>query len=274
MRSDEWLAGNTRKLSEAGIASARLDCLILLEDATGKDRSWLLAHPEHVLDDAVVAQLDEKVARRVTHVPLAYIRQRTEFYGRTFFVDERVLEPRPESETMISLLKTLPLTEHPKIADVGTGSGALAISAKLELPAAFVYATDIDPACLAVARKNAEDLRADVKFFEADLLRVVSGTPQATPDAILANLPYVPDEWHINQAAMSEPRIAIFGGPDGLDLYRRLFWYIQEKSIPITYVLTEALPPQHEALAAITTEAGFRLAEQQDFIQVFERLIR
>jgi len=270
MTVDEYLHANTTQLSEAGISSARLDVLILLEDATGKDRAWLLAHPEHGLDPATIHELDKRVSQRKSHMPLAYIRQRTEFYGRTFYVDAHVLEPRPETETMIELLKGLELPERPVIADVGTGSGAIAITAKLELPHASIYATDIDPACLAVAQRNAHTLRAEVNFMVADLLQC-NDTPLAKPDVILTNLPYVPDDFTINEAAMNEPRLAIFGGPDGLNLYRRLFQDCLNNVIQPAYILCESLPPQHGMLAEIAATAGYHQMQRQDFIQVFKR---
>lgn len=263
-----YLRQKTAELTGAGIASARLDMLILLEDATGKDRSWLLAHPEHELDDTAIGLLDAKIGRRATHIPLAYIRQRTEFYGRTFYVDEHVLEPRPESETMISLLKDLALPAGATIIDVGTGSGALAITAALEIPNLTVLGTDIDPACLAVAKQNNERLGADVEFVETDLLGSKTG-PLPAADVILANLPYVPDGWQINQAAMSEPRLAIFGGPDGMDLFRRMFAQIGRMKHKPAYILTESLPPHHGSLAQIAGGQAYVQHEEQDFIQLF-----
>src|SRR5215471_10178286 len=104
-----WLQSSTLKLTEAGITTARLDCLVLLEDETGEDRSWLLAHPEHSLQIETTQKLNKKVIQRARHEPLAYIRKKTEFYGREFYIDHHVLEPRPESETMIDVLKQLSL---------------------------------------------------------------------------------------------------------------------------------------------------------------------
>lgn len=262
MRFEDYVRQATARLTKDGIASARLDSLILLEDATGKDRAWLLAHPEFVLPDHIIDELNNKITRRSQHVPLAYIRGRSEFFGRTFYVDERVLEPRPETETMVELLLALPLPKQPVIVDIGTGSGALAITAKLELPQADVYGIDIDPNCLEVASRNSQTLSAKVRFLQADLL---AGDNLPAPiDIVLANLPYVPDDFHINLAAGHEPRLAIFGGPDGLELYRRLF-----DGLAAPYVLAEALPPQHEALATIAAKAGYEQVSQQDFIQVF-----
>jgi release factor glutamine methyltransferase len=286
MTIDQALKKSTQQLAQAGISSARLDCLILLEDLVQKDRAWLLSHPEHALDHALADKLQRKVKQRSTHEPLAYIRHQVEFYGRKFYIDNHVLVPRPESEAIIDSLKEVAaavVTENAPgqsrtstIIDIGTGSGALAISAKLEVPHANVLATDIDPECLRVAQKNATQLGADINFIETDLLNTPETSILLTPDIILANLPYVPDDFSINTAAGHEPRLAIFGGTDGLELYRRMF--VQIKSLcdspsPASqspqYIITETLPSHHEQLALIAKEAGYDLSSTAGFVQVF-----
>lgn len=266
MQLSDWLKHSTAQLEAADVPSARLDCLILLEDVLGKDRSWILAHLDEPISPKTVTILDPMLQQRTKHIPLSYIRHKTEFYGRTFYIEASVLEPRPESETMIELLKTAALPERPAIVDVGTGSGALAITAKLELPSATVHAIDIDQACLTVASYNATKLAANITVHNRDLLAHFD----EPIDVILANLPYVPNDFHINRAAMNEPRLAIFGGPDGLDLYRRMFEQLTQRAAKPRYILAESLPPQHPALADIAAKAGYRQAEEQDFIQLFE----
>ncbi|MBI2589296.1 peptide chain release factor N(5)-glutamine methyltransferase [Candidatus Saccharibacteria bacterium] len=283
MTINNFLRETTKKLNGAGIETARLDCLILLEDELSRERAWILAHPEAILQEPSLKRLNKKVARRAKHEPLAYIRGCTDFYGRKFTVNKDVLEPRPESETMIELLKSLCYKDNPcsKIADVGTGSGCLAITAKLEIPGAEVIATDIDPDCLKVARQNARALGAKVEFIEGDLLQPFLSTNYHLPTTILANLPYVPNHWKINEAAAMEPRIAIFGGKDGLDIYRRLFEQLKDfKGTTLRlkgrtlngggFVFTESLPPQHEKLAKIAKHSGYKLQKVQDFIQLFK----
>src|SRR5690348_11619250 len=103
MKINDWLSSATKKLENSGIVTARLDALVLAEDATGKDRSYLLAHPEFVLKGPTFHKLELQIERRLNHEPLAYIRGKTEFYGREFVIDESVLEPRPESEAIIDL---------------------------------------------------------------------------------------------------------------------------------------------------------------------------
>jgi len=264
MRLDHFLTEATSQLLNAGIESARLDALILLEDALHEDRARLLAHPEMQIPSAKIQALRTKIDRRTTHVPLAYIRGEASFYTHNFIVTEHVLIPRPETESMITLLGDLPLPAGPRIADIGTGSGCIGITAALELPGAEVLLCDVDPQALDVARRNAQALQASVSFHQADLL---AGLPPC--HVILANLPYVPNTYPINRAAKHEPAIALFAGTDGLDLYRRLFAEIE--AVKPVFILTEALLEQHNALAAIARAAGYRVVRADGLCQVFTR---
>lgn len=287
MKLNKWLGSATKTLQAQGISTARLDCLILLSDALNKNKAWVLAHPEAPLQGWTLQKLDEQLKRRAKHEPMAYIRGFTEFYGHNFLINKDVLEPRPESETMVELLKQLvdsgqlTVDSQTRIADIGTGSGAIAITVKLEFPAAIVCATEIDRKALSVAKKNAKELGADVEFLQGNLLeafRLKTSDYRLTTDIVLANLPYVPDRWQINEAAAMEPKIAIFGGPDGLDLYRRLFEQLNSpkgrtrNGGKCRFVFTESLPPQHEELTKIANQAGYKLQKTQDFIQLYEKL--
>jgi release factor glutamine methyltransferase len=273
MTCGEWLQHAMKYLTKAGIGTAHLDALVLLEDAAGHDRAWLLAHPEHKLAAKTIAHLNRQLKQRSTFIPLSYIRGKTEFFGREFMINADVLEPRPESETMIELLKKLSSAgsfgDSPQIFDIGTGSGALGITAKLELVGSTAVLIDIDPHCLAIAKRNAENLGAEVILKHSDLLSEIE--PVTRPAVVLANLPYVPNGYRINQAALHEPRLAIFGGTDGLDLYRALFGQLAARPDHIKWVLTESLPPQHPDLARIARSAGYGLEAREDFIQLFVR---
>jgi release factor glutamine methyltransferase len=268
MNSGRWPKAAEQELVQAGISTARLDALVLLEDVTGIDRAKLLAEPDQPISPAQEAKLKKLLALRLRHVPLAYVRGWTEFYGRKFVITPAVLEPRPESETMIDLLKSLAdLPAEPCIADVGTGSGALGITAKLELPKARVELLEIDEKAVEVAKINVDLLTTGLATIQSDLL----SETDTDFDVLLCNLPYVPDGYHINTSALHEPKIAIFGGLDGLDLYRKLFKQVQERATRPLYILSEALPPQHPALATIALTQGYQLQQTDDFIQVFRR---
>lgn len=266
MKIEQWLKNATKRLEEASIASARLDALILLEDELGKDRGWLLAHPEIEISKTSLKRLNSKLKKREEHLPLAYIRGHSEFYGRKFLVNRYTLEPRPESETLIELLLKLPLSKKTTIADVGCGSGALGITAALELNNHNVDLYDIDAGALSVARHNQALHELHLHTRKADLLN----RHLRHYDIVLANLPYVPDHYRVNQAAAMEPKIAIFGGKDGLDIYRRFFAQLYRFHWKPKFVLTESLPPQHGDLARIANQNGFRLHSSADLIQVFK----
>ncbi len=272
MRIDTWLGENISSLEQSNIETARLDCLVLLSDELGCDKSWVLAHPEHVLQIEVFEMLNTKVALRAVHIPLAYLRGKAEFYGREFFVNDYVLVPRPESESMIELLKRVASHEsQTTVIDVGTGSGCLAITAKLELPNAQFLAIDIDDSCLAVAQKNADKFDVKIHLLHGDLLQPIRDSKLETRDSIvLANLPYVPTNFPVNKAAQHEPELALFSGNNGLDHYEQLF--AQAAAIPKSpsYIITESLTEQHDALAALANNSMYKLTKTDGLAQLFE----
>lgn len=261
----------TRQLKQAGIGTARLDVLILLEDVLSKDRAWLLAHPDTKILSKDFNKLQSLIARRAKHEPLAYVRGKVEFYGHEFVVNRHVLVPRPESETMIDILKavvTKNYTTDKKVfmADIGSGSGALGITAALEVPNSRVELIEIDSEAIKVAKANVDLFTSGMIMHASDLL---AGVDQAY-DILLCNLPYVPDDFSINLAASHEPGLAIFGGPDGLNIYRRLFDHLQKRYQKPLYILCESLPPQHAELAKIAAESSYSLQKSTDFIQLFQ----
>lgn len=271
MKINEWLNATQDILSQAGVGTARLDSLVLLSDIIDKDKSWILAHPEYVLQRSEIGILSTKVAQRAKHTPIAYIRGKTEFYGREFAVNENVLVPRPESEAILDLLKKV-ISGHKTttIIDIGTGSGALAISAKLEFPAANVIASDIDSSCIDLAKKNANKLCAEIEFVIGDLLQPFQNPEFSIQDTIfICNLPYVPAAYPINEAAMHEPKLALFSGTDGLDHYVRLFAQLSELHQSAQYIITESLPMQHNQLADIASRSGYKLTDSDGLTQLF-----
>lgn len=269
MTIGELLAAATATLTNAGIQTARLDVLILLSDVLQQDKATLLAHTDQELTSEQSAKLDSLIKKRVTHLPLAYIRGHVLFYGRDFIVSEHVLTPRPETEDMITFLKNTPLPDAPCIADIGTGSGCIGITAALEIPHANVDLYDIDAAALDVAQKNATALGATVAIHQSDLLKNM----QKSYDAIITNLPYVPDAYMINEAAKFEPALALFSGPDGLDHYRSFWKQIDDLESKPSIIITESLPSQHHTLAVLARISGYTLEQHTDFIQLFSRAI-
>lgn len=256
MNVGDFLVRATTQLQSAGIPTARLDCLIVLEDVLGQDRASLLAHPEMEISAPKVAILNKFITQRRTHLPLAYYRGKSMFYGRNFIVNEHVLVPRPESESIIDLLKKCPLPAQSCIADVGAGSGVLGITAGLEIPDSRIYLYDIERAALACAMRNVALHRLpDVHTKQQDLLTRC----QESFDVILANLPYVPNDYPVNKAASHEPAQALFSGSDGLDHYRRFWKQVAALDHKPAFVIVESLPEQHDALKILAAQARYIL---------------
>lgn len=217
----------SRLLHLAGCDSPQLDAGLLLAHALGWERARLLAHPERRLTAAEWERFQALLSRRQAREPLAYILGHREFYGLDFIVDWRVLVPRPETELLVELalewVRARPWEEPPIIADVGTGSGCVAVALAFHLPQALIYALDVSADALEVAAANAtrHGVEAQVRLLEGNLLE-----PLPEPvDVIVANLPYVPDDELATlepEVRDYEPRAALDGGPDGLGPMRRL----------------------------------------------------
>ena len=262
-----WLQSATTQLLAASIDTARLDACIILEDQLRTNRAHIAAHPEQPMTEADLSIINQKLTDRLAHKPLAYIRGSVEFYGRSFIVSEDVLVPRPESEQMIELVLKNP-TPAASVLDIGTGSGALAITTKLERPSWNVDGIDIDPSCISIAKLNATALGANVHFNKEDLATCdLSGF-----DIILANLPYVPTDYPINKAASYEPGLALWGGTDGLDVFRQLFVTTRRQTSP-ALLYTESLVDQHQALNDLAQSHGYECIDEVALIQVFKPAI-
>ncbi len=228
-------------LESAGIE--RLDAEVLLADLLGKNRAWLHAHPQEEIADLTAWR--SRITRRKMHEPVAYITGRKEFYGRDFHVSADTLIPRPATETLIDLLMNFLQRREDEIRiadsgivcatkvlgnigdnvrsiiDIGTGSGCIAVTLKLELPEYSVYASDISERALRVAKENAQRLGAVIDFRSGNLLDPF--TDFTEPFIIVSNPPYIPDN-EVLDADVSEyePSSALFGGNDGADILRLL----------------------------------------------------
>ncbi len=213
----EQAFASLRPVTEA----ARLEAEVLLAHVFQVPRAALLAHPERIPSARQLSRYRNLVRRRAADYPLPYLLGYAEFYGLEFEVSPEVLIPRPETETLVDLaLACQPAT----VIDVGAGSGCIAVSLAVHLPDATVYAIEVSPAALAVAHKNAERHRVTdrMQFIVGDVL-----APRPAPvDLIVSNPPYIPTG-ECAQLPPSirdhEPRLALDGGADGLDVIRRLF---------------------------------------------------
>ncbi|MBB1558257.1 peptide chain release factor N(5)-glutamine methyltransferase [Candidatus Saccharibacteria bacterium] len=245
---DAWLAAAAAQLRTAGIASSRLDSELLLSHVLQRPRHWLHAHSDSTLLHEQHMQAEQLLACRLRHEPLAYLVGHKEFYGRDFVVSPAVLVPRPETEQMITLLLQLIQPTQHTIADVGTGSGILAITAQLELPPCQVDAYDISPESLAIAQRNAQQYGStSVKFIQSDLLAAA----QQRYDVILANLPYVSPTWQRDDRETAhEPALALFAEDDGLALISTLLAQTEQWLAPSGLLILEADPCQHSRIIA------------------------
>ncbi len=225
MRLDRALVQATTHLANRGVESPQLDAELLLAHVLGVNRAAILARPERGLTLKQLTLYRELTARRGNREPLAYIVGHREFFGLNLMVDHRVLIPRPETELLVErALAIASRTTAPiRIADVGAGSGAIAVSLAVHLPRATVYALDASADALEVVAENARRHRVAgrVRCLQSDLL---SALPSPV-DLIAANLPYVTtEEWEQLAPEIHdyEPRSALDGGSDGLDLVERL----------------------------------------------------
>lgn len=221
----------THRLEGAGIGEARLDAQVILAHVLGVDRSWLFAHHDYVLTAPEAERYTELIARRIAHEPVAYLVGHREFYGIDLLVDRRVLIPRPETEMLVDVVLGHAESAAPhvlRIADVGTGSGAIALAVAAHAPNVHVYALDLSPAALAVAEMNTTclGLAHRVTLLQGDLLTPLLGIPAAEKlDIVVANLPYVNSLDYLalqTDVRDYEPRSALDGGPQGLDVIDRL----------------------------------------------------
>jgi release factor glutamine methyltransferase len=206
----------------------QLDAQVLLAHVFQKPRTWILAHPETHLTVAQVDSVKQAVSRLRHGEPLPYILGHQEFFGLDFELTPDVLIPRPETELLVerAIAKMETATQPQSVADIGTGSGCIAISLAVHVPELQIVATDISPQALAVAHRNARRFHVEhqIEFIECDLLPSSQVDLPSSPfDLICANLPYIPTQTlHQLPVYGREPTLALDGGSDGLDLVRRL----------------------------------------------------
>ncbi len=266
MTYNEWQARAVQQLGSTS-STPRLDADLLIEFVTGQGRASMRAHPDNQLTSRQLLRLQKLLTRRLNDEPIAYIRGLTEFYGNDFKVNRSVLVPRPESEAFLEMLSSLRLTERVHtLIDIGTGSGALAISAKLTHPDMYITATDISSRALAVAAENCLAHRAAITLKKQSLL---TGDKEGY-DVVFANLPYVPTAETPDPSIAFEPNIALFSGQDGLEHYSRLF--LQLKLKHIRFVLCESLTDQHEQITKLAMGADYRLTKTNGLVQLFTKV--
>ncbi len=266
----DWIADAASQLSKAGIPSAQLDAEILLAFAIDKDRTYLHAYPEKTIQSDKLDSTNRYIKQRINRIPIAYIVGMKEFYGRNFIVDNNTLIPRPESESLIELLNEILLSTNynlstTKLLDVGTGSGCLGITAKLELPDLDVTLSDISKEALSVAKTNAKLLSADVKTVQSNLFSNID----TKFDIIIANLPYVDITWQASPEIRHEPDLALFAEDDGLMLIKKMIVQSTNYLSPNGLIILESDPRQHQTIIDFALQKSFILDRKSGFILSF-----
>jgi release factor glutamine methyltransferase len=232
----------------------RRDAELLLLRLIERDRAFLLTHPDLLLTTDQTAQYESWLRRRALHEPIQYILGEQEFFGLTFAVTPDVLIPRPETEHLVeALLARVPHDRPLRIADVGTGSGAIAVALSYALPEAQVTGLDISEAALAIAKRNAEThhVAGRMRFLTSDVLSAVASERF---DAIVSNPPYVAEADRASlepQVRDYEPSGALFAGTSGLDVYERLIPEAHAALEPGGWLLMEIGQGQRDALTQL-----------------------
>ncbi len=299
-----WLQDATEKLSSFGVLTPRLDAELLLAYQLQKSRTWIIAHHDGLIEDLNILESASKLLeRRLMREPLAYITHNKEFYTRNFYVDKNVLIPRPESETIIDVLKECISVFEEDVAasqpsatgakprkaasenaethsfkkrllDIGTGSGCLGITAKLEFPQLSVTLSDISEDALNVARKNAKDLGAKpLRYVQSDLLEhwLAHKSPKKF-DFIIANLPYVDRSWERSPETNFEPSLALFADDNGMTLIKKCIQQASKLTSVSGYLVLEADPEQHQTIISYASKHGFSHVRTDDYIVVLKRV--
>jgi len=236
---------------------ARADAQILLAHALGRGREWLFSHGESFLSGAQAEKYAELCEKRAAGIPVAYITGFAGFYKREFAVNEHVLIPRPETEHLVEdAIAHVRAKQFVSVFEAGVGSGAIACTIAAELSNALVEGTDMSPKAIEVAEHNARRLNVHTRcaFHFADVVVPQDGKSY---DLVIANLPYIPSA-EVPQKPDPvgfEPRLALDGGPDGLDQYRKLLAAAPNMLRPGALLLMEAAPPSIAMLRALTQAA-------------------
>ncbi len=272
MTISEALQTASKKFGQAEISSYRLDAELLLAHALGHTREWLLANDQKTLTPGETLRFNQYVSRRLDREPVCYITNKLEFYGIEFYVDNRVLSPRVETELVAEqAIATAP--KNSKLIDIGTGSGAIAIAIAKNRPDLNITATEISTEAMQVAKRNAKKILGaehKIEFIKADVWEGVDGVY----DTVVTNLPYVSEDYkpRMKPEVAKEPAVALFGGPgDGLDLYRRFYKQLPKHIKVGSRVYHESDPWQHEALTKLAATAGLKPILEDYLILGFQK---
>ena len=240
---------------------SRLDAETLLLYVLGQNRAWLLSHWDDEVGPVTQARYEDAIHSRMQGEPIQYITGHAEFFGLPFHVTPAVLIPRPETEHLVEeILRLAAQWPSPSIADIGTGSGAIAVALAHTLPTAKIIATDLSSAALNIAQQNARSnhVQDRIDFHQGDLLAPLAGQQF---EIIASNPPYIPQTDHDSlsvEVREHEPHSALFAGPDGLEIYRRLIPQARQFLAPNGWLVLEIGYNQQPAIEALLQATNYR----------------
>ncbi len=267
------LADWSGRLCHAGVPDPEVDASLILSSVTGSPALALRLDDNTDLDDKTVRRFTSLARRRMKREPLQYILNEAPFCGHFFYVDPRVLIPRPETELLCEWAETLlSAFPSPEVLDLCCGSGCIGISVKKKLPSAEVFLTDISLDALAVARLNADRLGADVRLVKGDLFAPLGNRRF---HMIISNPPYIPEDCcgSLQPEVLSEPLCALRGGKDGLEFYRRICREAPGYLLHGGMLLMELGDGESADVAALMEDAGFSGVEIRNDFQSLPRMI-
>ena len=264
----ELLTQGTQLLMNAGIEEARLDAWLLLEYTADISRAWYYAHPESEVNEKIVSEYLSLCQKRAEHIPLQHLTHQACFMGYDFYVDERVLVPRQDTEVLAEeALHQLRNIRNPRILDMCTGSGCLLLSLLMELPDAIGTGVDISEAALAVAERNRKNLELEKRAvlvqsdtFSGDYFQKNSGNISLEYDMLISNPPYIPTEdigKLMEEVRFHDPVLALDGREDGLYFYRRITEQAGKYLKPGGWLMYEIGCEQGTDVSAIMQGEGF-----------------
>ena len=264
----EWLTQGIQLLMNAGNEEAGLDAWLLLEYTADISRAWYYAHPESEVNEEIVSEYLSLCQKRAEHIPLQHLTHQACFMGYDFYVDERVLVPRQDTEVLAEeALHQLRNIRNPRILDMCTGSGCLLLSLLMELPDAIGTGVDISEAALAVAERNRKNLELEKRAvlvqsdtFSGDYFQKNSGNISLEYDMLISNPPYIPTEdigKLMEEVRFHDPVLALDGREDGLYFYRRITEQAGKYLKPGGWLMYEIGCEQGTDVSAIMQGEGF-----------------
>ena len=273
MTPRELIRHTAKSFRAVGIPDPENDSALLLSHLTGKPVLELRLDMETQLNASVIASYRKLADRRISRIPLQYLLEEAHFRGHLYKVDPRALIPRPETELLVGwALSILKETASPHVLDLCCGSGCIGLAIKSEHPDAVVTLSDLSPDALSVAAENAERLSLDVSFFQADLFE---GIPYSAFDLIISNPPYIPSEECdiLQPEVLYEPRLALDGGADGCELYRRIVSSAVSFLAPEGKLMLELGIHESDYIAGLLSGKGYRNIEIRKDYAGIDRMI-